>query len=105
MAELPRPLQEFISKFPDVWKIHEDLRAKCESLGPLEKKTQHLIKIGIAAGARLETPVKRHTLIALEDGVTEDEIFHAILLVMATVGFPTMIAALTWAKEAIQGKR
>ena len=38
---------------------------------------------------------------ALEEGVTTDELRHAVLMAFTTAGFPTMIAAMKWVDEVI----
>jgi len=55
----------------------------------------------MAAATRSESAVQSHTHRALEAGATTAEVEHAILLGVTTLGFPTMMAALTWAQAAI----
>jgi alkylhydroperoxidase/carboxymuconolactone decarboxylase family protein YurZ len=40
----------------------------------------------------------------LEDGVSKDEIRHAILLSITTIGFPPAQAALSWAEDVLSKK-
>ena len=41
---------------------------------------------------------------ALAEGVSQDEIRHAILLSITTIGFPNGQAALSWAEDLMRGK-
>ncbi len=70
--------------------------------GPLDAKTRRLVKLGIAVGAEAEGGVRSHVRKALAEGITPAEVEQAILLGFTTAGFPTMIAALKWAREVIQ---
>jgi len=40
----------------------------------------------------------------LEAGAEPEEIYHAIILLSSTIGFPTVSAALSWADDIIKGK-
>jgi 4-carboxymuconolactone decarboxylase len=48
--------------------------------------------------------VHSHVRRALTAGATREEIHHAIMLTAATIGFPAVMAALSWAED-ILGKR
>ncbi len=45
--------------------------------------------------------MKSHTRRALAEGITADEIRHAVLMALTTAGFPTMIGALKWVEKVI----
>ena len=47
------------------------------------------------------TKVPARHIRALEAGATTGEIEQALMLGITTLGFPTMMASLTWAKQAI----
>lgn len=101
---LPKPVQEFITKHPEVWEAYENLGDKCHEGGPLDERTRRLVKLGIAIGARLEGAVHSHTKRALEGGISEDEILHAALLSITTIGFPAAMAATTWIGDVLREK-
>ena len=42
-----------------------------------------------------------HTRRALEAGVSAAEIHHALLLLTSTIGFPTVVASMSWADDVI----
>jgi alkylhydroperoxidase/carboxymuconolactone decarboxylase family protein YurZ len=48
-----------------------------------------------------ESAVHSHTHRALELGVSPSEVEHAVLVGVTTMGFPSMMKALTWVKEAV----
>ena len=102
MSDLPRPYEQFTQDHPDVWRAYEALGETAAKGGPLDLKTRELIKLGMAAANGSVSAVQSHVHRALEAGVKPAEIEHAILLGVTTLGFPAMMAALTWAKEAIE---
>lgn len=101
MSTLPKPYQQFKKTHTKVWRAYDKLGASAAESGPLDQKTRELIKLGMAAASKSESAVHSHTHRALEAGASVAEIEHALMLGITTLGFPTMMAALTWAHEAI----
>lgn len=102
MTDLPTPYQDFTRQHPSVLRAFEQLGEAAAKEGPLDEKTRELIKLGMAATNRSKSAVESHTFRALEAGASPQEIEHAIILGVTTIGFPNMMAALTWAKAAIK---
>ncbi|GAB4471296.1 MAG: carboxymuconolactone decarboxylase family protein [Anaerolineales bacterium] len=102
MSQLPKPYQHFGKQYAEIYQAYEGLGETIAKVSVLEQKTRELIKLGMAAASKSESAVQSHTHRALEAGATAQEIEHAILLGITTLGFPTTMAALTWAKEAIE---
>jgi 4-carboxymuconolactone decarboxylase len=69
--------------------------------GPLDVKTTHLIQLAAAVAIRSEGAVHSHVRQALSNGATSDEVYHTIVLLTSTVGFPTVSAALSWAEDLV----
>ena len=101
MTYLPNIYKEFKQQFPEIAKAYDELAVKCHGWGPLDAKTRRLIKLGIAIGLSSEGGVRSHARRALEEGITTDELRHAVLVAFTTAGFPTMIAAMKWVDEVI----
>jgi len=101
-GNIPTKFKRFGQKYPAVMKAYEALGAATQEAGPLDKKTRSLVKLAIAAGAWREGAVHSHTRRALEAGCTPEEIRHAILLATTTLGFPSMMAALTWVEDVLE---
>jgi alkylhydroperoxidase/carboxymuconolactone decarboxylase family protein YurZ len=101
MAKIPRRFQQFTRDYPDVADAYEALGDAVHAAGPLDEKTRALVKLGISAGARLEGAFHSHVRKALAVGVTVDEIKHAILLSLPTIGLPSMMAALSWLDDVL----
>jgi len=97
----PKYFKELQKRYPAVTGCFDELERICAKAGPLDKKTQHLIKLGIAIGISSEGDVQNITAQALKNGATPDEIRHAVLLSVTTAGFPAMIVAMQSAEEII----
>lgn len=101
MQKIPKKFEKFMSEHPDIATAYYELGKACHHAGPLDDKTRSLIKLGIAVGSRMEGAVHSHVRKALDAGVKPDEIRHAIILAMTTIGFPAMMAAYTWANDIL----
>jgi alkylhydroperoxidase/carboxymuconolactone decarboxylase family protein YurZ len=99
---LPDIYKEFKQEFPEIARAYDELAVKCHGWGPLDEKTRRLVKLGIAIGLSSEGGVRSHARRALEEGVTADELRHAVLVALTTAGFPTMIASMKWVNKVIE---
>jgi 4-carboxymuconolactone decarboxylase len=72
--------------------------------GPLDEKTSHLVQLAAAATLRSEGSVHSHVRRALQAGAKPEEIYHAVILLTSTIGFPTVAAALSWAYDILGEK-
>lgn len=99
-------------KVPDMYlklkRRHGGLFAAAEALGqaarkegPLGETQVQLVQLAAAAAIRSEGAVHSHTRRAIEAGVSADEIRHALLVLVSTIGFPTVVAAMSWAEDVI----
>lgn len=85
---------QFKSQYPEIYEKTEALGEFIHQQGgPLPDKTRWLIKLGISAATRHQNAVGTHIARAREAGASEEEIMHALLLVIPTCGFPTFTEA------------
>jgi alkylhydroperoxidase/carboxymuconolactone decarboxylase family protein YurZ len=105
VAYLPDIYKGFKHQFPEIAESYDELAVKCHGWGPLDEKTRRLIKLGVAIGLSSEGGVRSHARRALDEGMTAEELRHAVLLALTTAGFPTMIAAMKWVDEVIAKHR
>jgi len=101
MPHLPGPYQRFVKDFPEINEAYSAFARACHDHGPLDEKTRRLVKLGIAVGHVSEGAVKSHARRAIELGATPEEVTHAVLLGMTTVGFPKTTAALEWIRDVL----
>jgi AhpD family alkylhydroperoxidase len=104
MKTFPKNYQWINSRFGKAMKAHQKLGEELLAAGPLKKKQAHLIQLAAAAASRSEGGVHSHVRRALAAGVKPDEVYHALVLLVSTIGFPAVSAALSWAREIIEKK-
>ena len=105
MPKLPKRYTDFLDKYPDVAEAHRALGDACSEAGPLNEKTRALVRLGIAVGCQHEGAVHSHARRALEAGASAKEIRHAVILSTTTIGFPAMMAALSWVDDILRKRR
>jgi alkylhydroperoxidase/carboxymuconolactone decarboxylase family protein YurZ len=104
MKYSPEYYLDLEKRYPQIAKDFDKLAQDCHEAGPLDQKCRRFTKLGIAVGIGSEGDVQSHVIQALDEGITPDEIRHAILQSLTTAGFPQMIVAMSWAEEIIQKK-
>ncbi len=102
---LPKTYKRFVDKFPVLGECHERIATAVADAGPLDAKQCALVKIGICVGAGLESALRSHVRRAMQAGATEAEVEQAILLGMNTCGFPSTVAAWSWAQVQFERER
>jgi len=104
----PKPVsgafERFAKEFRTAHAAYERLGEACHTAGPLDGKTRELIKLGMSIAARSEGAVHSHVRKALHAGVSPQEIRHAVLLAIPTLGLPTTVAAFTWVGDVLNRK-
>ncbi|MBI1295611.1 carboxymuconolactone decarboxylase family protein [bacterium] len=100
--KLPNAYQSFQEQYPDVFNAYNQLGSAVHSQGPLEETTRDLVKLALAIGIGSEGAVHSHTRKALASGATPEEIRQVVLLSLPTIGFPKMMAALTWVEDILK---
>jgi AhpD family alkylhydroperoxidase len=101
MAKLPDQYEYIKETFKGYHEALKNLGEVARSAGPLEEKTGHLIQLAAAAAIRSEGSVHSHARRALEAGATKEELYHAMILVTSTIGFPTVSAAISWINDVL----
>lgn len=104
-SKLPGQYVSILKRFKKFSEAFDKLGKAAREAGPLDLKTTHLIKLAASAAIRSEGSVHSHTRRALDAGTKPEEIYHAIILLASTIGFPTMSAALSWADDVIRAKK
>ena len=99
----PKYYQSITRKYPHYMAALNAVGKAAANAGPLTEKTLHLVQIGAAAAIRSEGAVHSHTRRALAAGATRDEVQHAVIAATSTIGFPNVMAALSWIND-VAGK-
>ncbi|MBW8268862.1 carboxymuconolactone decarboxylase family protein [Caldovatus aquaticus] len=98
---LPAAAARVAQDYPELYRAYAALGAACAASGPIEAKTQRLVKLALAIGAGSEGGVHSHCRRALEEGVAPEAMRQVALLAIPTLGFPRAVAALTWIEDVI----
>lgn len=102
MAEYTKNFDWIMQNYKEVMAKQQELGIALREAGPVDEKYSHLIQLGAAAAVRSEGAVHSHVKRAMDAGATPKEIFHAIMLLTSTIGFPAVAAALSWARDIIE---
>lgn len=98
---LPDVYVRLRSRFPSVADTLDKLGEACEKAGPLDERTQRLVKLGVAAGASAEGAVRSATRRALAAGASPEEVLQVAVLTITTRGFPAAVATFSWIEEVL----
>jgi AhpD family alkylhydroperoxidase len=102
MGKLPPQYESIRERFKPYYDALSALGKAARESGPLDEKTGHLIQMAAAAAVRSEGAVHSHARRAVEAGASPEELYHALLLITSTVGFPTVSAALSWVDDTLK---
>ena len=96
--------RQFVRRFPrlgEAWdRVNEEGAA-----GPLDAKTQRLLKLAVAVGALREGAVHSGVRKARDAGATRAEMEQVVALAASTIGLPAAVAVWSWVKDETEGRR
>lgn len=101
MSELPEPYENVKQQRPELMKHYEALGEAARNAGPLDAKATALIRLGMCIGAGLEGAAHASVRKALDAGCTPDELRHAAVLAVTTLGFPSMARGRAWVEDVL----
>jgi len=92
MDDLHEIFTVFKKDFPEIYQGHEALGKKIhEEGGPLPDKVRWLVKVAVSGATGHMLALETHIVKAQKAGATDEEIKHALLLIIQTVGFPSFM--------------
>lgn len=101
LENMPDIVRQFANKYRDVWDAYNHLGAVVAKAGPLDAKTERLVKLAVSVGGRREGAVRSHTRRGMALGLSRPEIEHVALLATTTIGWPAALAALSWIDDEL----
>ncbi|RMF66863.1 MAG: carboxymuconolactone decarboxylase family protein [Calditrichaeota bacterium] len=99
-SEPPKTYQEFVKRFPKLGEAWENIAAAGKS-GPLDEKTQRLVKLGIAIGAMREGAVHSSVRKARALDISDEELLQVVALAAGTLGLPSTVAVYSWVQDIL----
>jgi 4-carboxymuconolactone decarboxylase len=94
----PAAHREFVRRFPrlgNAWDLVNEEGAH----GPLDAKTQRLLKLATAIGAMREGAVHSGVRKAGDAGASLAEMEQVVALAASTIGLPSAVAVWSWVRE------
>lgn len=98
---IPEVYRRFQQKYADIFNAYSSLGATIHSQSSLSERERALIKLGMAVGAQQEGSLHAQVRKALDAGLEPDEIRQVVLLSIPSLGFPAMMAAMTWVDDIL----
>ncbi|MEF8822651.1 MAG: carboxymuconolactone decarboxylase family protein [Desulfohalobiaceae bacterium] len=96
MTDTPKHYQKMQERYPAVLDAVGQLGRTIRESGPLPEKEIQLIQLAAAAAVKSEGGVHSHARRAMEAGASAEEVRHALLVLISTLGYPNVAAALSW---------
>ena len=87
--------------FPEYLEAVERLGEVIKDLGPIDEKRAQIIQLAASIAIKSEGATHSHTKRALEAGASKEEIRHCVLLLSNTIGFPAVMAGLSWVNDIL----
>lgn len=102
MGEKPKFYEALRRAHPGVIDAYESLGEAARRAGPLTDVEVELVKLGIAAGGRIEGAIHSHVRRALEAGASVEAIRHVGLLAITTLGFANAMAVRSMIEKELE---
>jgi 4-carboxymuconolactone decarboxylase len=99
-SQPPAAHRRFVGRFPRLGQAW-DLVSEEGRQGPLDAKSQRLVKLAIAIGALREGAVHSGVRKARDAGASVAEIEQVVALAASTIGFPSAVAAWSWVRDVL----
>lgn len=100
--EFPELFQKVIKRYPKIWESYERLGESVRSIKGLDERSQNLVKLGIAIGSRSEGAVHSHVRKCKKAGMSNEEIYHAGMSAITTMGWPQSMAVISWINDILK---
>jgi 4-carboxymuconolactone decarboxylase len=103
MINLPDPPkihEEFTAQYPKLGEAWSNINS-AGRVGPLDDRTQRLVKLAVAMGALREGAVHASVRKALALDITHEELEQVVALAAGTLGLPSAVACYTWVRDVL----
>ena len=100
--ERPTAFKQFIGRYPKLGRAWDLMREAESESGPLDEKTQRLVKLAIAAAREAEGATHSAVRKARQAGITREEMEQVVALAASTMGLPNAVKIHRWIHEACE---
>lgn len=95
LPEAPKPYTRFIERYPKLGQAWDAIH-EAGAEGPLDERTQRLIKLAVAIGAQRSGSVHASVRKARAMGISDAELEQVVAISASTLGLPSVVAAYGW---------
>lgn len=88
-------------QYPEYFQAVENLGKAAKKSGPLNPLCCELIQLAASLASGSEGGVHSHCKRALDEGASREQIRHAVMILTNTIGFPRMMAGLSWVNDIL----
>lgn len=99
---MPKQFQSIKKRFSKYLAAAEELGRAAKKSGPLNDKTGQLIQLAAAAAIGSEGSMHSHVRRAIKAGAKPAEVYHAVILLTSTIGFPKVSAAISCIDDVVE---
>jgi len=100
----PATHRRFVDRYPKAGRAWDLLNEEAGQ-GPLDPRTQRLVKLAVAIGALREGAVHSGVRKARDAGATLAELEQVVALAASTIGLPSTVAVWSWVGDETAGGR
>lgn len=97
-SRAPAAHSRFVARYPRLGRAWELVNEE-GGAGPLDLRSQRLVKLAVAIGALREGAVHSGVRKARDAGVSPEEMEQVVALAATTIGFPASVAVWSWLKD------
>ena len=96
---LPKFYMGIRKRYKDYGNALSELGQVLKEAGPVDEKNAQLIQLAASATIGSEGAVHSHARRAIESGASPEEVYHSLILLTSTIGFPNVAAAISWVDD------
>lgn len=99
--DIPAHYHKTKSQHPEYISAVEALGENLKTAGPLDESLAQFLQLAASITIKSEGATHSHTRQLVELGFSPEEIRHAVILLSNTIGFPTVMAGLSWVNDIL----
>ncbi|MBU1013093.1 MAG: carboxymuconolactone decarboxylase family protein [Bacteroidetes bacterium] len=102
--DIPAHYQKIKKLHPEYIAAVEALGETLKNTGPLDEALAQFLQLAASIAIKSEGATHSHTRQLVELGFSPNEIRHAVILLSNTLGFPSVMAGLSWVNDILENK-
>jgi len=100
--DIPAHYQKTMTRHPEYIAAVEALSETLKNSGPLDESLAQFLQLAASIAIKSEGATHSHTRQLVELGFSPEEIRHAVILLSNTIGFPNVMAGLSWVNDILE---